>query len=100
MPVDSIDEVDAERLPRQLLRVTDLQDLQHLAVDADSIVGGRDRIRQNAEHRVVLQQVCHRLQRTEVVDRDDLDVGPTRLHGTEKVPPDAPEAVDSHTNRH
>ena len=32
--------------------------------------------------------------------RDDLDVGAERLLRAEEVPPDAPEAVDAHANRH
>ena len=94
------DEVDSERLPRKFLRVADLEHLQNLAVDADSVVGCRDRVRQDTENRVVLQQVRHRLQRTEVVDRDDLDVGAARLNRAEEVAPDTSEAVDTHTNRH
>ena len=52
------------------------------------------------EHRVVLEEVRHRLRVAEVVRSDDLDVGPALELGAEEVPPDPAEAVDPDANRH
>ena len=92
------DEVNAEARPREFLRVPDLQHLDGLAIDRDAVIGGRDRIREDSEHRVVLQEVRHRLQRPEVVDRNDLDRRLCRLNGPKEVPTDTPKAIDSNTN--
>ena len=42
-----------------------------------------------------LQEVGHRLRVAEVVQRDDLEVGPERVLRAEEVPPDAAESVDA-----
>ena len=42
----------------------------------------------------------HRRGVAEVVDRDDLDLGPELLLGAEEVSPDASETVDADANRH
>ena len=57
-------------------------------------------VRQHPEHRVVLQEVRHRLERPEVVDGDEVDVGATLLGGPEEVAADAAEAVDADANGH
>ena len=51
---------------------------------------------ERAEHRVVLEQVRHRLRVAEVVRRDDLEVAAALQVRTEEVAPDAPETVDAH----
>ena len=99
-PVDSIDDVDAELAPRQLLRVADRQDLEVVAVDVDAVVDDLDVVGQHAEHRVVLEQVGHRVERAEVVHGDEVDVGARLLGGPEEVAADAAEAVDADANRH
>lgn len=39
--------------------------------------------------------------RTKIIDRNHLDIGPTRLDdGAQHVPPDPTEAVDCHLDRH
>ena len=94
------DDVDAEVAPRQLLGVAHGQHLERVAVDLDAVVGGLDVVVEPAEHRVVLEQVGHRLDRTEVVDRHEVDVGPGLLGRPEEVAPDAAEAVDPHADGH
>jgi hypothetical protein len=42
----------------------------------------------------------HRVDRPEVVDSDEVDVGPHRLRRPEEVAADAPEPVDAHTYCH
>ena len=53
-----------------------------------------------AEDRVELEQVGEALVVGEVVDADDLDVGPRRAHGAEEVAADAAEAVDTNADSH
>ena len=55
---------------------------------------------QRAEHRVVLQEVGHRVERAEVVDGDEVDVGAALLGGPEEVAADAAEAVDADADGH
>ena len=94
------DHVDAEIAPRQLRRVTVLQHLQQVAVDGDAALGLLDLLGQDAEDRVVLQQVRHLVERAEVVDRHEVDVGAARPCGPEEVAADATEAVDADAYRH
>ncbi len=54
---------------------------------------------EDAEHRVVLQQVGEGLGIGNVVDGDDFD--PRVLQGrAQEVPANAPETIDSNLNRH
>src|SRR5690606_32941529 len=53
-----------------------------------------------AHHRVVLEEVGHGLERAEVVDRDEVEVGALLLRGPEEVSPDAAEAVDANADGH
>jgi hypothetical protein len=69
-------DVDTEILPGQGLRVTYLQDLECLSVDQDGLVTRLDVVRQDAEHRVVLEKMSHRLDGPQVVHGDNLDVCP------------------------
>jgi hypothetical protein len=94
------DDVDAEVAPRELLRIAHLQHLELVTVDRDAARGGLDGLAERAHHRVVLQQVRHRLERAEVVHRHDVDVDPALLGSAEEVAADATEAVDTNTNRH
>ena len=59
-----------------------------------------DLVRKHAKHRVVLQQVCHLLQRTQIVDSDEIDVGAALLGGAEEVAADSTKAIDTDTNSH
>ena len=88
-------DVDAEVAPGQRCRVALGQHLQLVAAGADHAVADLDLAGERAEHRVVLEQVRHRLRVAEVVDRDDLEVRAPLAAGTEEVAPDAPEPVDA-----
>jgi len=68
-------DVDAEVSPRERRRVTLVEELELVAVDADRALRGLDLGIERAEHRVVLEQVGHRLGVAEVIDGDELDVG-------------------------
>ena len=50
-----------------------LQNLQNFAINADSIINRLDVVRQNAEHRVILQQMRHRLDVAKIIYCNDLD---------------------------
>ena len=50
-----------------------LKNLQQLAIDHDAIVSGLNVVRQNTQDRVVLEQVSHRLERTEIIHCHNLD---------------------------
>ncbi len=94
------DDVDAEVAPGEIGGVALRQHLQDVAVHRDATVDGLDRAREGAADRVALEQVGHRLQRAEVVDRDEVDVDTSQLRRPEEVAADPPEAVDTHTNAH
>ncbi len=53
-----------------------------------------------AEDRVVLEQVGERLRIGQVVDGDELEVGPSRMCRAEDVAPDPPETVDADLHCH
>src|SRR4030095_10611795 len=93
-------DVDAEVAPREVLGVALRQHFELLAGRGDRAVAGRDAALEPAEHRVVLEQVRHRLRIAEIVDRDDVDVGPLLQLGAKEVPPNAPEPVDPDFDRH
>ena len=67
---------------------------------ADGISIGGDELRVLAEHRVVLEEVRHRVERTEVVDSDEVDIGTALLRGAKEASADPAEAVDTHAHRH
>ena len=87
-------DVDAELAPRQLRRIALGDELDLVVADADEAVARLDRQVERAEHRVVLQQVRHRLRVADVVRRDDLEVAAALEVRAEEVPADPPEAVD------
>ena len=93
-------DVDAEVAPRECLGVALGQHRQRVVADLDPVLGGRDLLGQHAHDRVVLEEVGHRVERAEVVHRDEVDVGAAFLRGTEEVAADAPEAVDAYANGH
>ena len=67
-------DVDAELAPRQLRGIPLRDELDLVAADADEAVAGLDRRVERPEHRVVLEQVRHRLRVAEVVRGHDLEV--------------------------
>ena len=94
------DDVDTELPPRQRRRVA-LREHPHLfAGRAQDPVAELDVAPEGAEVRVVLEEVSHRFRVSEVVERDDVDVGAERLLRAEEVPADASESVDAHPNAH
>ena len=68
------DQIDAERLPRQLGRIALGGHLDRAVADGDGVALGADLARKGAVHRVVFQQVGVGLGRAQIVDRDKLDV--------------------------
>ena len=93
-------DVDAEVAPRQGRRVALGEHLELRAAGLDHAVAELDTLRKRPEHRVVLEQVRHRLRVGEVVHRHDLEVAVPLEVRPEEVAPDAPEPVDSHARCH
>ena len=79
------DDVDAEIAPGQLLRIADGEHLEQVAGDVDAVVDDADLVGQPAHHRVELEEMGHGLDRAEVVDRDEVDVGARGLRGSEEA---------------
>jgi hypothetical protein len=94
-------DVDAEIPMRQLGRVLDGRDPDLLAVDHERVAVDLDLARVAAVDGIEPEQVSVRLHRAEIVDRDDLNVGPARLvDGAQHVAADATEPVDGDLDAH
>ncbi len=100
MPVDSITTSTPRSPQGKIGGVALAEHLEHVATDGDAALDCLDLFGEDAEHRVVLEQVCHGLERTEVVDGNEIDVGSRELGGSEEVPSDSAEAVDPDANGH
>ena len=77
-------------------RVALAHELDLVVPDADEAVTGLDREVEGAEHRVVLQEMRHRLRVADVVHGDDLEVPATLDVRAQEIAPDAAEAVDAY----
>ena len=93
-------DVDAQVAPGQRAGIPLGEHAHLLAGGAERPVGELDLALERAERRVVLQEVGHRLRVAEVVQRDDLEIGPERVPRAEEVPPDAAESVDADASSH
>jgi hypothetical protein len=94
-------DVDAELLPRQLRGVLLGGDLDRAVADADGVALDRHGTGKAAVHRVVSQQMRVGLDRAEIVDADDLDIGALGLgDGAQHIAADAAETVDGDADRH
>ena len=67
-------DVDAELLVRKLRRILDRGHLDLVAADMDEVAVDQDFMRKTPVHAVETQQVSVGLDRSQIVDRDDLDV--------------------------
>src|SRR5258706_6177880 len=96
------DDVDAERLPRQLRRVALRDDLDAIAVRHQRVAFHLHGAAERPVHGVVLQQVRIGGGVAEVVDRDELQAVllAAFIVGAEDVAADAPESVDGYLDRH
>ena len=92
--------VNAELGPWKILRIALLEHRERVSADLDAALGGLDRVRQHTEHRVVLEQVRHRVERPEVVHRHEVDVRAALLGSTEKVASNTAKTVDANAHRH
>src|SRR5262249_6737230 len=88
-------DLDAEFRPREVGRVALGDELDLVPVDGDRVVTRLDRYVEIAEHRVVLEQMRHRLRVADVVRGHDLEVAALLELGAQEVPADAAEAVDA-----
>ena len=87
-------DVDAEVAPRKVRRVALGEALHFLAADVQRAAGDFDRLGEPPEHGVVPEQVRHRLQVAEVVERDDLEVAAPLVRRPEEVAADPAESID------
>ena len=87
------DDVDAELVPGQRLRIALAEHAERRAVDADRVAVDLDS-REAAVRRVVVEQVREDVRRREVVDRDDVELAPALEVRANEVAPDPAEAVD------
>ena len=94
------DHINAKIAPWKVLRVAFAEHAQLVTINADAGLGGLDRVGQRAQNGVVLQQVRHLVERPEVVDCHEIDVGPALLGSPEEVAPNAPETINADANRH
>src|SRR6516225_4606563 len=91
--------IDAEVLPRQRRRLLDGGHLDQAVADADRVTLDRHLAGKAAVHGIEAQQMRIGLDRGEIVDADDLDIGTPRFgDGPQHVPADAAEPVDAYTN--
>src|SRR5208337_649781 len=94
-------DVHAEILIRQLGRILDRGHLDLVTPDMDRVALDRDLMRKAPVHAVEAQQMRVGFDRTEIVDRDNLDVLPARLDDRAQYePPDASEAIDRYSGDH
>jgi hypothetical protein len=95
-------DIDAEFAVRQGRRVLDRGHLDRLAAaDDDRVAADFDACRELAVDRVVTQQVCVGLDRAEVVDGNDLDIGAAGFDDcSQHVAADAAETVDGNLDSH
>ena len=95
------DEVDAERLPRQLERVTGGHNLDGLAVNGDvGVVNDLDVRFERAENGVILDQVGRLLHPARIVNGDDVEHGvrAPAVPAAQEVAANAAETVDGNVN--
>ena len=87
---------------RQRCRILDRRDLDRLAVaDDDRVALDLHRCRELAVDRIVAQQMGVGLDRAEIVDGDDFDVGAAGFDdGAKDVAADAAETVDGNLDCH
>ena len=69
------DDFRAEVLPGQLRRVALVEEPELVVAGPDDALGNRHFAIERPEYGVVLEEVSHRVGITEVVDRDQIDVG-------------------------
>jgi len=94
-------DVDAEFLPRQLGRVPLGRDLDAPLAHIHPIVAGRDRVRIEAVHGIVLEQMGVGLHGAEIVDADDLQILAARFRDrAQHEAADATETVDCDFDSH
>jgi hypothetical protein len=92
--------VDAEVAPGQRRRIALGEHLQRSAVDRDRVPVDADLAGEAADARVVLEQVGEGLRIGEVVDGDELQIGPSRMCRAKDVAANPPETVNADLHCH
>jgi hypothetical protein len=96
------DDVDAEVLPRKLLRIFHSEDFDVLAAHGDGRLLGADLGRlERAVDAVVLEKVGEGFRVGEIVDGDDFDVGHLAFdERSQHAATDSPETIDTNLGGH
>ena len=94
------DDLHTQVLPRQARRIPLVQETELISPRTDDAVADRHVAGHRAEHRVVLQEVCHRRSVAQVVHGYEVDVGLLADGRAEEVAADSPEAVDANAHAH
>jgi hypothetical protein len=94
-------DVDAQLAERQGGRILDCGDLDRTGSDVDRVARHGDHAGETAVDRIITHKMGVGLDRAEVVQADDLDVGAAGLDdGAQDVAADAAKTVDEDLNRH
>jgi hypothetical protein len=94
-------DIDLQALPRQLGRVALGQHLDLAAAGVHPALAGGDLAVEAAMDAVVFQEMRVGLDRTQIVDRNHLEIVDAPLiERAEDEPPDAPEPIDGNPNSH
>ena len=92
---------DVDVAPGQFLRVADGGDADRAAADVDGVAGNGDGARELAVDGVIANEMRIGLDRAEVVDGNDFDVGAAGLDdGAQHVAADAAKTVDGNFHSH
>ena len=94
-------DVDADLAPGQGFRIALGGHLDRAATDIDRVALDRDRTGEAAMDTVIADEMGIGLDRTEIVDRDDFDIGAARFDDRPKhIATDAAKTVDCDANCH
>ena len=96
-----IDDVDVHFFPRQVVRIAFSQDFDGFAVDGNRIVGGGNFTGERTVNGIEFQQMSVGFRRTEVVNRNDVDVRTTGFRqSAESQTTDTAETINRNANCH
>src|ERR1019366_7156696 len=93
------DHLRSDRIPGQSRGIFLLEDFDDLAVDGNAVGAGGDCMRQVAEDRGVLEQVCQRFGIGEIVYGDEVEVL-VRERGAENIASDASKSINANFYGH
>jgi hypothetical protein len=94
-------DINIMRAPGNFGGVANREHFDLVALDHQMVAVDRDLLRERAVRGVVARQMCVRFRITEVIDRNDFDVGATGfVQRTQDISANATVAVDANFNSH